>query len=454
MSNKPLSDSNYTLEKRLFESVCFLMFLLMVFLGFQAIWRFGFTSLVIVDFTISFLGIGLLFLSKRGYFSHLRWVLIGMLLIICPYFWMTLGGYHGSMRVGIIMVGTIILLLSEKEHKTIIFFVFWVLLLILNLIQYTHPELIVARQMSGETALINYVIYVSLLLYVIFLTKSAYEKERTSVENKNQALTKLNTNLSDKNVELKTTLERLHATQDQLVESEKMASVGRMTSALAHELNNPLNYVSGGVTPILNNIEEIKSFLDNETTKKTRENFEELENLLTNISEGSSKISSVIANLVRISSSQQGQGYQKFDFSYFLTESTQAFRNEHPEIELTTDLQNELVVKGQALEINQTVMVILENALQASLKEAKPLINVTLKAVGNSAVLTVGNKGDAIDSRIASRMFDPFFTTKKDQSHLGLGLYFAYGVVKRHSGKIKYSRQDGMTTFKVTIPIS
>ncbi|MFY0605462.1 MAG: HAMP domain-containing histidine kinase [Cyclobacteriaceae bacterium] len=441
------------LEKRVFKSVCLIMFVLMSYLGGQALWLFGITPLSIIEILMALLGVLFLLLSNKGYFHRLRWILITILICCCPYFWVSLGGYYGSMRVGIIMVGIIVVLLSSKNRKFTLFIFFYVLVVTLHLIQYHYPEVIVKSNLNIENAFFNNIVYVTAILYVMLLTKSEYDKERNRTDKKNEDLISLNHSLAESNEELKITLDKLTATQSQLIESEKMASVGRMTSGLAHELNNPLNYVSGGIIPILNNIVEIKSLLDESTFKKASASFEELEILLKHVGEGSSKISSVIDNLVRVSAGQQGKGYQKFDFSYFLEELISTYSKGHPEIELIKDIQPALIVKGQALEIIQAIKVILDNALEAKRGNTQTKISVSLKSSENAALLTIGNNGADIEKAVVDHIFDPFFTTKTDQKHLGLGLYFAYGVIKRHGGSITYQRKSEETYFMLNVPL-
>ncbi len=134
---------------------------------------------------------------------------------------------------------------------------------------------------------INYIIFSMAILIITYMVKSEFDKERRKAVKQNIRLQALNEKLVETISQKEQYINELGQTRDRLIESEKMASIGRLTAGLAHELNNPLNYIGGNVQPIIQDLEDIKQAMTYRQLAQTQQTSTEIHNLLFNIIEGS-----------------------------------------------------------------------------------------------------------------------------------------------------------------------
>ncbi len=452
-----LSKNNYAgykyLEKRLFEYVCLIVFILAAYLAIQASLNTGGkVQITIAELIFSFLGLSFFILSKKGFFNYVRLPLIFLLITAFIYFWFSIGGYKSNMSVASTMIGIMVIVIGPKKYKFHLLILFLSLLALLTYIQSTHPELIDLSFADKDFRPLNFTILTFLTLFISYYVKAQYDNDRTLLFEQNNDLESLNDKLNDTNEELQRVIENLNTTKDQLIQSEKMASVGRITAGLAHELNNPLNYVSGGIMPITNNLKEIKKTIDKDTPKEILDSFEETELLLKNMSEGSSKISNVIANLVKISPQRDFSDYKKFNLSISVIEDIKQFKKLFPKIEVKNNINQNIFIIGRILEVRQAFNYLLENATDATSELSDPKVEINLSNENEYIALEISNNGSPVEEHIATKMYEPFFTTKDSSKHLGLGLYFVYSIIVKHSGSITYSRQNNLSSFKLVFP--
>ncbi|MDW7694132.1 7TM diverse intracellular signaling domain-containing protein [Flammeovirgaceae bacterium SG7u.111] len=278
--------------------------------------------------------------------------------------------------------------------------------------------------------------------------------------------------LSSQNEELLSTLEQLKIAQSQLVQSEKMASLGLLTAGLAHEINNPINFIKSGITGLQGLIEQfsyfselykdikpenVKESLDKIASLKEELKFDEMMGkamrITRHIDTGANRTAEIVKGLRSYSRSNSIEyaPYNVIDgindnlllLNHLLGAHIEIFRNfdEVPEIECSA---------GQ---INQVLMNLMVNAIQ-SIKEEGSLFISTNKQ-GANVVIKIKDTGVGIPAENLKHIFDPFFTTKDVGEGTGLGLSIVKGIVEEHGGSIEVESVVGEgTTFEVSLPIS
>jgi signal transduction histidine kinase len=285
--------------------------------------------------------------------------------------------------------------------------------------------------------------------------------------------------LKHTNDELNTTLSHLKETQSQLVESEKMASLGQLTAGIAHEINNPINFVTSNVKPLKRDVsllldlmlklEETASLEVAASEKqkridalKTEYDFdylkEEIEFLLKGINEGSTRTAEIVKGL-RIFSRVDEDDLKKADINEGL-DSTIIIINNLLNGKITIDKQygNIPLVECYPGKLNQVFLNLISNAIyaiNARIKdEAGGKIVIKTEAKENTVVITIEDNGCGMNESTRKRLFEPFFTTKPVGEGTGLGLSISHNTIKKHFGKITVqSTLNEGTTFTIEIPI-
>lgn len=281
------------------------------------------------------------------------------------------------------------------------------------------------------------------------------------------------------NEELNTTLNHLKETQTQLVESEKMASLGQLTAGIAHEINNPINFVTSNVKPLrrdvdilltlMTKIEEI-SISDIPTNEKQKQivalkadyDFdylkEEIEFLLKGINEGSSRTAEIVKGL-RIFSRVDEDDLKKADINEGLDSTIIIVNNQlNGKIKITRNYGNLPLAECYPGKLNQVFLNMISNAIYAIQKkfegEQGGEIIITTKPTETSVIISFSDNGMGMSEATLSKLFEPFFTTKPVGEGTGLGLSISYNTIKKHNGTIsvKSTLHEG-TEFKIEIPI-
>jgi len=284
--------------------------------------------------------------------------------------------------------------------------------------------------------------------------------------------------LEKANDDLSTTLQDLRITQKQLVESEKLASLGQMTAGIAHEINNPINFVQSNVQPLRRDIDDMLSLLDefarlendaaiSDKVASLHKRYHELDmpyvrdevkQLLHGIEEGSRRTAEIVRGL-RVFSRMDRDSLVSASVNDCIQSTLIVMKNITKgavtlEIELDTAMPHIYCFPGK---LNQVFMNILNNAVQATdmpgRAEADRLIKIHSAHDDAAIRVTITDNGVGIAEGIRSRIFDPFFTTKKVGEGTGLGLSIALGIVEEHKGHIEVHSKEGMgTTITVCLP--
>jgi two-component system, NtrC family, sensor kinase len=261
----------------------------------------------------------------------------------------------------------------------------------------------------------------------------------------------------------------LQATQVQLIQREKMASVGQLVAGVAHELNNPIGFVYSNVTTLEDFIGRLRGMLevyrsvplpDTERARveaawngrKVDYALRYLDSMTEGIKEGAERARKIVRDL-RVFARSQDDVWQSVDL--------------HEELESSLTLLNHLLkdrvtvhrkfgdlpaVECIRSQIDQVFLNLLANAAQAI--TGTGAITIETRAEGGAAVVVISDTGPGIPAGLLGRIFDPFFTTKPVGEGTGLGLSISYEIVKKHGGDIHAESSPGGAAFTVRIPVS
>ncbi|MGB5242111.1 MAG: ATP-binding protein [Lutimonas sp.] len=266
------------------------------------------------------------------------------------------------------------------------------------------------------------------------------EQKRKAIEETNDALQR--------------SLEELKATQTQLIQSEKMASLGELTAGIAHEIQNPLNFV--------NNFAEVSTELIDEIEEERQKNKEEkdeelvaeiladLKENLVKINHHGKRADAIVKGMLEHSRTNTGErtltdinalAEEFVKLSYHGLRAKDKSFNSGIELELDPNLPKINVV---APDIGRVLLNLINNAFYAVNEKAKqgitgyePTVLVSTKMKGKALEISVKDNGNGIPDSIKDKIFQPFFTTKPTGSGTGLGLSLSYDIVKAHNGEMK-----------------
>lgn len=286
---------------------------------------------------------------------------------------------------------------------------------------------------------------------------------------------------------LKKTVEQLKRTQTQLIQTEKMSSLGQLVAGVAHEINNPVNFIYGNLKHVdeyshdlLELIELYRKHypnpvLDVEDYIETIDlNFliEDLPKMLTSMKLGADRIREIVLSLRNFSRLDEADMkavdiHEGINSTLLILQNRLKAKVEHPAIEVIKQYGNLPLVECFAGQLNQVFMNILSNAIDAlhshnsqrSIKEMRQnpsqiLIRTELQGA-DFAVIRITDNGPGMTEAIKARLFDPFFTTKPIGKGTGLGLAISYQiVVEKHGGTLQCVSEPGLgTEFRIEIPL-
>jgi two-component system NtrC family sensor kinase len=284
-----------------------------------------------------------------------------------------------------------------------------------------------------------------------------------------------NIQLSRQKKELESALESLRTTQNQLIQSEKMASLGELTAGIAHEIQNPLNFVNNFSEVNQELLEELR----NEKAKPKPERNEKLEDdLLNSIEQNLEKINhhgkradGIVKGMLQHSRTSSPQK-EPIDINALVDEYLRLAyhglraKDKSFNTKFETDLDPSLQkITAVPQEIGRVVLNLINNAFYAVSEKSKltpegqgyePTIFVSTKKINGSAEIKVRDNGMGIPNEIADKIFQPFFTTKPAGQGTGLGLSLAYDIItKGHGGELKVTTKEGEgTEFVIQLPVA
>lgn len=274
--------------------------------------------------------------------------------------------------------------------------------------------------------------------------------------------------LEESNAQLQTLLMELKKTQSQLFQSEKMASIGQLAAGIAHEINNPVGYISSNLELLQNKFNTFKTLfseikkLKPESRDKNTETTagidpkKEIDYITKSISE-SLEGTKRIKNIVNALSTFTHRGDNKLKLMNINTEIENILNIIWNEIKYKSRLVKNYgdipMIMCNQYQLGQAFMNIIMNALQA-IKEMGE-IKITTYRKGNYLYVEISDNGIGIPARHLSKIFEPFFTTKEVGKGTGLGLSITYNIIKSHYGTIEVSSKvNEGTTFTIKLPVN
>ncbi len=283
--------------------------------------------------------------------------------------------------------------------------------------------------------------------------------------------------LEQSNSDLNVALVDLKEAQIQLVDAEKMASLGQLTAGIAHEINNPINFVTSNIRPLRRDIDDILSIVKlydelnpdidvathlkkvNDLKEELEADFliEEIDMLLKGIDEGANRTAEIVKGLKNFSRLDEAD-LKLANLNEGL-DSTLTLLNSNMGgvIEVEKNYEERVEIECYAGKINQVFMNILSNGIQALQEQkdrsSKPVITISTKYQGDNAVISIKDNGPGMSEEVQKKIFEPFFTTKDVGEGTGLGLSITFSIIESHNGNIKVESEEGVgTEFIITLP--
>ncbi len=273
--------------------------------------------------------------------------------------------------------------------------------------------------------------------------------------------------------ELAKSLQDLRATQDRLVQTQKLASLGQLTAGIAHEIKNPLNFVnnfSGLSVELIDELEETlgRVKVDETTRGELAELAQTLRGNLGKIAQHGQRADSIVKNMLLHSREGSGE-HRPVDINAIVEESLNlAYHGARAEKQgFTITLEQSLDPSAGEVdvfpqEITRVLLNLISNAFYAATKrkaemigdDYEPTVTAVTKDLGDRVEIRIRDNGTGIPAEVKDKMFNPFFTTKPAGEGTGLGLSISHDIiVKQHAGSIEVDTQPGeFTEFRITLP--
>lgn len=304
------------------------------------------------------------------------------------------------------------------------------------------------------------------------------------------ALAQSNEELEDRveqrTLELKNALGELQRSQAQVVQSEKMSSLGQLVAGIAHEINNPVNFIHGNLRYVQDYTGDLLKFIQlyqkqypnaGPEIRTTAEEIDleflqgDLPKMLSSMQVGTDRIRQIVLSLRNFSRMDESEIkpvniHEGLDSTLMILQHRLKARPEHPEIEVIKEYASLPLVECYAGQLNQVFMNILTNAIDAledntsktSPETPTPPRQITIRTsiVNEQWVkIAIADNGPGIPKQVQQRIFDPFFTTKPVGKGTGMGMSISYQIItEKHNGKLECSSTIGQgTEFSIQIPI-
>ena len=304
----------------------------------------------------------------------------------------------------------------------------------------------------------------------------AREKELEKIELIEKQKKELEAQVAERTNDLRRSLEDLKSTQAQLIQSEKMASLGELTAGIAHEIQNPLNFV--------NNFSEVnKELLSEMKDEMDKGNIDDAKEIANDVIANEEKINhhgkradAIVKGMLQHNRSNNGVK-EPTDINSladaYLRLAYHGLRAKDKSFNATLDTDYDETIGNINIvpqDIGRVILNLITNAFyavdekkKASLEKSslqnltsqyEPTILVSTKKIGNKVEIKVADNGNGIHQKVLDKIFQPFFTTKPSGQGTGLGLSLSYDIVKAHGGKLKVETIEGEgTEFIFLLPI-
>jgi two-component system NtrC family sensor kinase len=257
--------------------------------------------------------------------------------------------------------------------------------------------------------------------------------------------------LREQKEKIESTLSQLKSTQAQLIQSEKLASLGELTAGIAHEIQNPLNFVNNFSELSVDLAKELK-----EEIKKPEKDWELIDDLTNDLSQNQEKINhhgkraaSIVKGMLEHSKASTGKK-ELTDINALVDEyarlaySNLRSRDDNFTVVFETHLEDS-IPKMEVIpqDMGRVLLNLINNAFWAVKTVEKPLVTIKTEKSDNQAIIKVSDNGIGMSEVTKDKIFQPFFTTKPTGQGIGLGLSLSYDIVKAHGGELKVETMEG-----------
>ncbi|MEN8136983.1 MAG: 7TM diverse intracellular signaling domain-containing protein [Bacteroidota bacterium] len=407
-----------------------------------------------------------------------------------------LGGAYGAIFTLLVAI-----MVLKKGFKPAGFFlVSWIVFLVgITIYVMKNQGLLEFNMFTNHTLQIGTVIEVMLLSFALADRINLLKKEKAKIQKQQldtlaenqRIIAEQNVILEEKvqerteelettNFELNKTMENLQSAQIKLIEQEKMASLGQLTAGIAHEINNPINFVLSNIKPLSQDVSDIMEVLKrykDVASKEMPENVEylkiveleedldieytsnEIYDLLGGIEEGANRTRYVVRGLRTFSRLDEAV-FKATDLLEGLDSTLSLLTNQTKnEVRIVRDFEAIPKVECNGSKMNQVFMNLLTNSIQALKENAEKgddlEIKITAKAInGGNVQFSFKDNGPGISEENQKKIFEPFFTTKDVGKGTGLGLSIVFKVIDSHNGTIEINSEQGKgAEFLITLPI-
>jgi signal transduction histidine kinase len=275
--------------------------------------------------------------------------------------------------------------------------------------------------------------------------------------------------VTERTLELNETLSNLKSAQAQLVDAEKMASLGQLTAGIAHEINNPINFVSANVKPLKLDIDDVLELINKYEVLKpnelTQEKFEEIEtfrkkidfnylkqemaDLLSGIEDGANRTADIVSGLKNFSRLDEND-IKEADINEGIESTLILLKSSIPSnTEVVTDLGEIPIIECFPGKLNQVFMNLFSNALYAIKLKNTGTDNKLVISTSHGTdhvYVSVQDSGIGMTPEVKAKIFDPFFTTKVVGEGTGLGMSIVFKIIESHNAKIEVESEYGVGT--------
>ena len=344
--------------------------------------------------------------------------------------------------------------------------------LVLALVSSLHYDTTIFPYSRFFNVAITLTFPLSLLVYVSLRFKEILGEVVALSEEKNEILSMQNERLERevlaRTAELHQSMEDLKSTQSQLVQSEKMASLGELTAGIAHEIQNPLNFVNNFSDVSIELLDEMEAEIDKGDLEEAKTISSDIKQNLEKINHHGKRADAIVKGMLQHSRSSTGQK-EPTDINALCDEylrlSYHGLRAKDKSFnaKIKTDFEQNIdKINVVPQEIGRVVLNLLTNAFyavnekkQSGLTNYEPTVSIGTKKNGDQIEIKVSDNGNGMPAHTAEKIFQPFFTTKPTGQGTGLGLSLSYDIiVKGHHGHLDVlTKENEGATFSITLPI-
>jgi two-component system, sensor histidine kinase PhcS len=301
---------------------------------------------------------------------------------------------------------------------------------------------------KGFTGLFNSLYFLTLTGVIVIFGSRVYRGLRVSEYTLRSQLEESNHKLAKQNQTLESTIEQLKETEMQLVQSEKLASLGRMSAGIIHEINNPLNFTAMGVF-----------MLKNKSKLLPADQQQEYTDILKDVEDGVERVKVIVSDL-RMFTHPDTESREQVEVAAVVDSALRFLSGEWREkVQIEQNLAEQQTVWANRNKLIHVLVNLLQNSFDALSHKPfdngeKPTIWINGLVENGSSKLIIRDNGEGIKAENLDKIFDPFFTTKDVGEGMGLGLSICHRIIRECNGRIRVQSQPGkFCEFTLEFPV-